>query len=135
MLFLFNDAIFDLGDPKEVVLSSDLPLDAAALKRLRVGQVARLIREAVFEEPWIQRTRPDRARVLAALVAWKTGEANALLAVTAEGAGSALDVQLRFANLSLVTMEQLRELQASERLTATIVNQTVWMQAPARMSA
>lgn len=135
MLFLFNDVVFDLGDPQELALSGDLPFDAQALKRLRIGQVARLVRETMYDEPWLQRTRPEKARLIGALVAWKTGEANAILAVSPKSARSPMDVQLRFADVSLVTMQQLRELQDSDRLSTHTANLAVWSQAPARMSA
>jgi len=53
MLFLFNDAIFDLGDPREFALEHALaePLGPSAVMTLRAAQVVKMVREAIFDEP------------------------------------------------------------------------------------
>lgn len=135
MLFLFNDVVFDVGEPRETALSAGAPVGPVELVRLSVAQTVKLVRETVFDEPDIARGRPDRARFLAALIAWKTGEANAALAVRPTAARSPLDVQVRLASVNLVTLAQLRELQAAERLTPAAVNNAVWDHAPQRMQA
>ena len=137
MLFLFNDVVFDLGDEQELALRSGAEhgFDTAALFKMRTGKVVKLIREAVFEEPQLARTNPDVAAFLAALLAWKTGEANALLAVAAPHIETPMQVQLRLASVSLVTMSQLRELQDAGKLSSHSVNMSVWQHAPQRMKA
>lgn len=137
MLFLFNDVVLDLGDEKGTALEAGTShgFDQANLYKLRVGKVAKMIREAVFEEPQLARTNPDVAVFLAALLAWKTGEANALLAVAPRHIEQPMQVQLRVASVSLVTLSQLRELQDGGKLSSHSVNMSVWQYAPQRMQA
>lgn len=135
MLFLFNTVVFDVGDPREAALSAGAPVEPNELVRFSVAQAIKLVRETVFDEPGIAPSRPERARFLAALVAWKAGEANAMLAVRPAAARSPLDVQVRLASIGLVTMAQLSELQAGQRLTPAAINDAVWDHAPPRMRA
>lgn len=137
MLFLFNDAIFDLGDARTFALEHRLaePLGPTALMKLRVAQLVKMVREAIFDEPQLARTSPDMASFLAALLAWKTDEANALLAVAPRHVTLASQVQVRLASVSLVTLQQLRDLQEGGRLSSHAANMSVWSQAPQRMRA
>lgn len=137
MLFLFNDAIFDLGDARTFALEHKLaePMGASAVMKLRVAQVVKKVREEIFDEPQLARTSPDKAAFLAALVAWKTDEANALLAVSPRHLTMASQVQVRLAAVSLVTLQQLRDLQDSGRLSSHAANMSVWSHAPQRLRA
>lgn len=134
MLFLFNDVVFDIDDPQTSALNARADLDSADLLAMTQGKAIRLLREAIFDDQHIARTAPDKAFFLACLVGWKT-EANALLAVKPEAIDDPKKVQLRFASVSLVTMVQLRELQAMGRLSSHAANMTVWSHAPQRMRA
>ncbi|MEQ8405130.1 MAG: hypothetical protein RKE49_08525 [Oceanicaulis sp.] len=137
MLFLFNDAVFDIGDPRETALEAGTGhgFTDETLLKMRVGKAAKLVREAVFDEPQIARTNPEVASFLAALMAWKTDEANAMLAVASRHIQLASQVQLRLASVSLVTVQQLRELQSAGKLSSHVANISVWSQAPARLKA
>lgn len=137
MLFLFNDAVFDLGDARETALETGGAHGYApeTLITMRVGAVAKLVREAVFDEPQLARTNPEVACFLAAMIAWKTDEANAMLAVASRRIQMASQVQLRLASVSLVTIQQLRELQAAGKLSSHTANLSVWSHAPARLRA
>lgn len=135
MLFLFNDVVFDVGDPREAALAARTPLDPAVLKSFNVAKTIKLVRETIFEFPEIARERADKALFLSAMVAWKTGEANAMLAVRPTAARSPRDVQIRLADVSIVTLAQLRELQGGGRLTARAANDAVWDHAPQRLRA
>jgi len=135
MLFLFNDVVFDLGDPEECALSADGPLSELELRVLSLGKVLNLVREAILDDPKLPRNRPEKAKYLAALVAWKTVEANALLVVPMTGAKHASQVGVRLANLSLFLIAELADMQAAERLTAHAVNQNVWAHAPKSLHA
>ena len=135
MLFLFNDVVFDIDDPQTSAQNARQDLDAADMRAMSQGKAIRLLREAIFEDQHIARTAPDKAFFLACLIAWKTEEANALLAVKPEAIDDPKKVQLRFASVSLVTMVQLRELQAMGRLSSHAANMTVWSHAPQRMRA
>ena len=79
----------------------------------------------------LAKSDPESALFLAALVAWKTNEANALLAVAPQGATVAAHVQVRLASVSLVTMAQLQDLQQNGRLSGHMANMAVWAQAGA----
>jgi hypothetical protein len=135
MLFLFNDVVFDLGDPRTTALGARADIAPEDLHRLSVGKSVKLVREMIFENQHVARTDPDKALFLAALIGWKTEDANALLAVCPEGARTPMDVQIRLASVSLVAIHQLRELQSMGRLSSHAVNMTVWSQAPERMRA
>jgi hypothetical protein len=137
MLFLFNDVVFDLGDEQETALSSGAAhgFDQGGLFKMRVGKVVKMIREAVFEEPHLPRTNPDVAAFLTAMLAWKTGEANALLAVAPRHIEDPSQVQMRVASVSLVTMSQLLDLQGAGQLSSHSANLSVWRHAPQRMQA
>lgn len=135
MLFLFNTEIFELDDPRETALETETPIQPATLMGLSVARAIKLLRETIFEIPDIVNEKPDRARFLAALIAWKTGEANALLAVRPTAARGAHDVHVRLASISLVTLAQLSELKKGGNLTPRAINDAVWTQAPQRMPA
>jgi len=133
MLFLFNDALLELGDAHEVALERGqaMGLNALALRNLRMGQVMGMVKEWVWDRPALAKSDPDSALFLAALIAWKTNEANALLAVAPQGAKSAAQVQVRLASVSLVTMAQLQDLKDNGRLSGQMANMAVWAQAGA----
>ncbi len=137
MLFLFNDVVFDLGDPREFALEAGLENGFSEVKLLnmRIGQVIKLVREAMFEEHYLPRTNTEIAKFLSALIAWKTDEANALLAVSPKTAFDASGVQVRLASVSLVAMTQLADLQQAGRLSSHVANLSVWRHAPQRMQA
>lgn len=135
MLFLFNDVVFDIGDARETALQADVPLEPAVLKSFNVAKTVKLVRETIFEAPELARERPDRAFFLAAMIGWKTGEANAMLAIRPTAARGPHDVQIRLADVSLVTLAQLHELQTGGRLTARSANDAVWDHAPQRLRA
>lgn len=137
MLFLFNDVVFDLGDVRTFAAQTGAEhgFDPSGLMTMRVGKVVKMIREAVLEEPHLARTSPDVAAFLGAMLAWKTADANALLAVAPRHIEQAMQVQLRVASVSLITMSQLRELQDAGRLSSHAVNISVWQHAPQRMQA
>lgn len=137
MLFLFNNAILDIGDPQETAceIGPRHGLDEQALRNLTLGKTVKMLREAVFEEAQLARTNTELAVFLAAMLAWKTDEANALLAVSPRHITSAKEVQLRLASVSLVTMNQLGELQEQGKLSSHVANTSVWQHAPRRMQA
>jgi hypothetical protein len=137
MLFLFNDAVFNLGDARESALEAGTANGYApgSLISMRVGQVVKMTREAVYDEPQLARTNPEVAGFLAALIAWKTDEANAMLAVAPRHIQLASQVQLRLASISLVTVQQLLDLQSAGKLSSHVANLSVWSQAPQRLRA
>ena len=128
MFFLFNDVVFDIDDPRTYALEtgSSNGYEEAQLKALRRVEIMKLVRQAVFEDSSITHTRPGVAAFLASLVAWKTNEANAMLALPAMGARSEAMVVVKLASISLVTMAQLSNLQSVGKLDSRTVNASVW---------
>lgn len=135
MLFLFNDVVFHLGDPERAAIETGAPLTAAELRALSLGRCVKLVREAIWADPGIARNAPHKARLLAALIGWKSDDANALLAVRPHRAASPDHVQVRVASVGLVVMTQLKGLQDHGMMSANVANDAVWLHAPQRLRA
>ena len=127
MLFLFNDVVFDLGDLHTVLNSDAMPLSYAQIDTMTEGQLNTLVREAVFADPNVGRSKPDRMRCICALICYVAPGANALLAVRPDGATSWHGVGLRYANVPITTLAYLWAEQADGRLTPSKANSAVWM--------
>ena len=128
MFFLFNDVVFDIGDPRSHALETGVAQGYAEnqLKSLRNGHVLKLVRQAVFEDANVCHSRPGVAAFLSALAAWKTNEANAMIALPAINATNENMVVVKLASISLVTMAQLSNMQTLGRLNSRMVNDAVW---------
>lgn len=135
MLFLFNDVVFNLGDPERAARSAGSPLSDNDLSKLSLGKAVKLVREAVYADPLLARNTPEKARFLAALIGWKSDEANALLAVRPNVTRGPADVQVRLASVGLVVLTQLKGLQELDMLSARTANDAVWLHAPQRLRA
>ncbi|PWE17015.1 hypothetical protein DDZ18_09935 [Marinicauda salina] len=135
MLFLFNDVVFDVGDPRETAMRCGAPFSAGQLMSVNVAQAAKMVREAVFADPAIAQSHDEKPRFLAALIAWKTKQANAMLAVRPTASKSALDVNIRLAAASTPVMQRLLALQENGRLTLRAAEDAIWAVAPARLRA
>ncbi|AZU04619.1 hypothetical protein X907_2096 [Glycocaulis alkaliphilus] len=135
MLFLFNDVVFSLGDPERAALTAVSPVPEHELRAMTLGKAVRLVREAIYEDPLLARNAPEKARFLAALIGWKSDEANALLAVRPNTARGPEDVQVRVASVGLMVLTQLKGLQEMDMLSARAANDAVWLHAPPRLRA
>lgn len=135
VLFLFNDVVFSLGDPERAALSAGSPIGERELRAMTLGKAVKLVREAIHEDPLLARNAPEKARFLAALVGWKSDEANALLAIRPNVARGPEDVQVRVASVGLVVLTQLKGLQDVDLLSARAANDAVWLHAPQRLRA
>lgn len=135
VLFLFNDVVFKLGDPERAAIETGAPLSPAALRALSLGRCIKLVREAIWLDPDIARNAPHKARFLAALIGWKSDEANAMLCVRPLNARGPEHVQVRVASTGLVVLTQLKGLQDSGLLSARAANDAVWLHAPQRLRA
>lgn len=135
VLFLFNDVVFNLGDPERVAIETGAPLTAAELRALSPGRCIKLVREAIWMDPDIARNSPHKARFLAALIGWKGDDANAMLALRPNGAKGAEHVQVRIASVGLEVMVQLKGLQDHGLMSARAANDAVWLHAPQRLRA
>lgn len=126
MLFLFNDVVFDLGDLKSVLNSGKIPLTHAQIEKLTAAELNTLVREMVFEDPNVARSKPEHVRHLCALICYVAPGANALLAVRPSGASAAVSVGLRYASVPITTLAYLWAEQAEARLTPNLANTMVW---------
>ncbi len=126
MLFLFNDRIFDLQRPEEVINSDEFPMSYAQFLKTSRGMILHLVREEIFATPLLVHEIPERARQLSLLVAAKTG-VNAMLAgPTAAGARRADEIAIQLAEVSLMTISNLFQLQDGGVLSPQIVEKSVW---------
>ncbi len=126
MLFLFNDRIFEIGQPSETIDSGEFPLSPTAFSGLTNQQMLGLVREEVFANPLLVHQMPVIAKQLAIIVAAKTN-ANAMLAgAPAVGAKTAGQIAVLLAEVSLLTMSSLHRQQIAESLTTAGVEEAVW---------
>lgn len=50
VLFLFNDVVFNLGDPERAAIETGAPLSPSELRALSLGRCIKLVREAIWVE-------------------------------------------------------------------------------------
>ncbi len=126
MLFLFNDRLFEIGQPLEIVSSEDFPLPLNAFERLSQAQTLDLVREELFADPLLVHDVPVRASQLATIIAAKTN-ANAMLAgPPASGARSPRQIAVLLAEVSLLTLSSLYQRQKNGELRPQDVENAVW---------
>ncbi len=130
MIFLFNDVLLDIEQPIEVIQSPDFPVSAQTFSRMQVSEIIKLACEEVFQDLQLPRTQPDVARQLAVLLAAKTGANAVLVGAPAEGARAPSDMGIRFAEVSLMTISHLYQLQKGGTLLPQHVQQAVWQSLP-----
>ncbi len=127
MLFLFNDVVLELGQPLEALEAEDFPISKQAFAKMSLVQITTLVRQGIFEDLQLPRTQPEKARVLAIMLAVRTGAANAVLVgPPATGASTPAEIGLRLAEVSLVTLSYLNHLQSGGTLTPQQVYRDVW---------
>lgn len=126
MLFLFNEAVFDLGDIVSVLKDGTIPLPADQFETLSTGHLTLLLREALYVDPLMATNKPDRTKHLAALIAYRAPGANALLGVRPDRADGPDDVGLRFANVPLLILTYLWKHQNAGVLEPGTINEEVW---------
>ncbi|PHS27954.1 MAG: hypothetical protein COA84_02865 [Robiginitomaculum sp.] len=126
MLFLFNDRVFDIGRPSEVIHSLAFPLSQAKFDALPHNEVLNLVREEIFANPLLVHHNPVRAAQLATIMAAKS-EANAVLAGPPQsGAQSSAQIGVLLAEVSLMTISALHSQQQAGTLTTSGVEEAVW---------
>ena len=126
MIFLFNDRLFEIGQPHEIVRQDTFPLSPDAFDRLSEASMLNLVREEIFADPLLVHDAPSRASQLAIIVAAKTN-ANAMLAgPPAAGARSPMQIAVLLAEVSLLTLSSLYRRQENGALTPQDVETAVW---------
>jgi hypothetical protein len=125
MVFLFNDVLLDVGDPRERLTESGCPISYEKLGTLSQSQVMGLVRSTVFAAPTFAIDKADKAAALAALVNLKT-QANALLCIRTPRVTAATEMPLRLAQVSLTVIGDLMRRHKDGSLTPTVIDRAVW---------
>ena len=126
MLFLFNDRVFELGRPSEVIQSLAFPLSQAEFNALPHNEVLQLVREDIFANPLLVHHNPIRAAQLATIIAAKS-QANAMLAGPPQGgAQEPAQIGVLLAEVSLMAISALHAQQQAGTLTTSGVEEAVW---------
>ena len=121
MLFLLNDTLFNLNreelSPKVI---------AQRFASVSMDYVQQLSQEMFAQAPMLQRTHPEQAVKVAALIAAKYPEINAALFVAPSPNCKPAQVGIRFASLDLIVMARLHNAQVDGHLDTETVDREVW---------
>ena len=121
MMFLLNDAVLRLDG-----IAMDARLDGQRMQRLSFPAILRMGQELYSREPMLQRTYPERARRLGALITAKAPIINAALFVAPSLGWSPGEVTVRFVSCEFEVMAQLQTLHLDGRLDAVGVDRMIW---------
>ena len=121
MYFLLNDALFNLT-------AQDLADDQVGRRFAAIDFdfVQQLGKELFAEHPLVQRTHPERAIKLCALILFKAPQINAALFVSPRKGCKPRDVGVRFASMDIDVVASLVKHQSAEGLTTAIADREVW---------
>jgi hypothetical protein len=121
MLFLLNDAVFRLDG-----VAMDVRLGGRRMRKLTFPAILRMGQELYAAEPLLQRTNPERARRLAALISAKAPMVNAALFVAPAFHCMPEEVTVRFVNCQFEVMAELFTLQQRGDLDAISADRKIW---------
>jgi hypothetical protein len=121
MLFLLNDTVLRLDG-----VAMDARLGGGRMLRLGFPQILRMGQELFSREPLLQRTNPDRARRLGALITAKAPMINAALFVAPALDCPSSEVTVRFLVCQFEVMAGLQTLQQEGSLDAISADRMVW---------
>lgn len=121
MLFLMNDAVFDLDEASPVTSA-----DARRFEKLGFDYLMELGCELFAEDPLLHRNDPERARRLAWLIHTRSPEINAALFAAPETDCDPALVEPRFCALPDTVMRQLKARDGKGRLDAVAADRAVW---------
>jgi hypothetical protein len=121
MLFLLNDVVFRLDG-----VAMDAKLGGRRMSRLAFPEILRMGQELYAREPLLQRTNPERARRLAALICAKAPMINAALFVSPALDCAPNEVTVRFVACEFEVMADLLNLQNSGRLDNIGADRRIW---------
>jgi hypothetical protein len=96
------------------------------VRRLAFPAILRMGQELYAREPLLQRTNPQRARRLAALISTKAPMINAALFVAPAQDCAAEEVIVRFVNCAPSAMAELHALQETGELDAVSADRRIW---------
>lgn len=121
MLFLLNDAVLRLDG-----VAMDAQLSGRRMQRLSFPAILRMGQELYSREPLLQRTNPERARRLGALITAKAPMINAALFVAPSLGCAPGEVTVRFVACEFEVMAELRTLHRHGALDAVSVDRMIW---------
>ncbi|THD59098.1 hypothetical protein [Phenylobacterium sp.] len=121
MMFLLNDVVLRLDG-----VAMDARLEGQRMQRLSFPAILRMGQELFSREPLLQRTNPERARRLSALITAKAPMINAALFVAPSLDCPPHEVTVRFVACEFEVMAELAILQRDERLDAVSVDRKIW---------
>lgn len=121
MLFLLNDTVLRLDG-----VARDARLSGQRMLRLEFPQILRMGQELYAKQPLLQRTNPECARRLGALITAKAPMINAALFVAPAVDCAPGEVTVRFLICQFEVMAQLHTLQQEGGLDAVSADRRVW---------
>ena len=123
MLFLFNDRVLTITGNADLAINAGIP--TAAVARYTLNDSILAVQTAIMEIPNLAAESPQKAAALAWLIASRSS-ANAILFIGPPKCKRPQDVGFRLATVSLTTLGSLKSQQDAGRLTAGIINTSVW---------
>jgi hypothetical protein len=121
MLFLLNDTVLRLDG-----VAMEARLDGGRMLRLSFPEILRMGQELYSRQPLLQRTNPERARRLCALISAKAPMVNAVLFVAPALNCPPGEVTVRFAACQFEVMAELHTLQRDGQLDAVTADRRIW---------
>lgn len=121
MLFLLNDTVLRLDG-----VAMDARLAGGRMLRLEFPAILRMGQELYAKEPLLQRSNPERARRLGALIQAKAPMINAALFVAPSHGCAPAEVTVRFLVAQFEVMAELYNLQRAGELDAVSADRMIW---------
>jgi hypothetical protein len=121
MLFLLNDTVLRLDG-----VAKDARLDGRQMRTLNLPEILRMGQELYATEPMLQRTNPQRALRLGALISAKAPMINAALFVAPSLDCAPSEVTVRFVACQFEVMAELYTLQQGGALNAVTADRRIW---------
>ncbi|PHR60932.1 MAG: hypothetical protein COA47_06955 [Robiginitomaculum sp.] len=126
MIFLLNDVLLDIKQPNEIIRSDGFPISTAEFAKMSLADITGLAFEEFYKDLNLARTQPEKAGHLAVLLAAKTRANAALIGPPTQGARQPSEMAVRFADVSLLTLSHLYQLQLGGTLQTSQVQEAVW---------
>ncbi|MGF1462088.1 MAG: hypothetical protein ACFB2Z_02780 [Maricaulaceae bacterium] len=125
MLFLFNDRLLDLGLPKERLRRDGSPLSHLEARLMAPQMFHTFVAQTLIDVGDF--AEPDMEKLLdVCSVITIRSDANAILAAKAPKATKPNQVAVRYADVSLLVLSNIKQLQQTGRLTPQAVDDMVW---------
>ena len=121
MLFLLNDTVLRLDG-----VAMGARLGGERMLRLEFPEILRMGQELCSREPLVQRTNPQKATRLCALITAKAPMINAALFVAPALNCAPSEVTVRFLICQFEVMADLQTMQQTGELDAVSVDRMIW---------